>query len=320
MLEKNKHLHVHNLKWLFIWEMWMRKDIKRLSSFLVLLFVCICIYPFSSYAESQKIFFWRVQTKNSTVYLLGSIHLLKRDVYPLSRIIENSYDKSDFLAVEADIADIGNIDMTQVLNNAIYQGDDSIEKHISRDALAVVQKEAGRLGLPFELIKIQKPWLLALTMQSLELMKAGYDPEYGIDKYFLNKAQGKKKIFELESFDYQINLLSGFSDTEQELFLLYALKDLDVLTREVDKLIGAWKTGNVRVMETLATKSIVDESRFYPIYEKLIIARNRNMVSRIENYLQSRGTYFVVVGAAHLVGKNGIIQLLKNKGYSVEQL
>lgn len=298
----------------------MRKDMKRLSLLFVFLFVCLCVNPFSSYAQSQKNFLWRAQTKNSTIYLLGSIHLMKKDVYPLNRTIESSFDKSDFLAVEADIGDISRLDMTQLLNKAIYQGGDSLEKHISSDALTVVRKETERLGLPFELIKMQKPWLLALTMESLELMKAGYDPEYGIDKHFLNKAQGKQKVLELESFDYQINLLSGFSDTEQELFLLYALKDLDILTREVDKLVGAWKTGNIRAMETFVTKSVIDESRFYPIYEKLIIVRNRNMADRIENYLQSRGTYFVVVGAAHLTGSKGIIQLLRNKGYILEQL
>jgi uncharacterized protein YbaP (TraB family) len=309
LLEKNQHTqHVRKLHQL------------RIVISVFLFYFSMCIYPSSSYAQSQKNFLWRTQTKNSTIYLLGSIHLMKQDVYPLSRTIENAFDQSDFLAVEADIADISRIDMTQVLNKAIYQGGDSLEKHISNNALAVVRKETERLGLPFELIKMQKPWLLALTMESLELMKAGYDPEYGIDKHFLIKAQGKKKILEIESFDYQVNLLSGFSDTEQELFLLYALKDLDLLTREVDKLVGAWKTGNSHVMETFVTKSVVDESRFYPIYEKLIIVRNRNMADRIENYLQSRGTYFVVVGAAHLTGSRGIIQLLRNKGYIVEQM
>ncbi len=300
--------------------MHVRKLSRLLIVSLFLIFISICIYPFSSYSQSQKNFLWRLQAKNSTIYLLGSIHLLKQDVYPLSRTIESAFDASDFLAVEADIGDISRLNITQVLNKAIYQGGDSLEKHISSDAIAVVRKEAERLGLPFELIKMQKPWLLALTMESLELMKAGYDPEYGIDKHFLNKAQGKQKILELESFDYQINLLSGFSDTEQELFLLYALKDLDLLTREVDKLIVAWKTGNVRAMETFVTKAVVDENRFYPIYEKLIIVRNRNMADRIENYLQSGGTYFVVVGAAHLTGSRGIIQLLRNKGYIVEQM
>jgi uncharacterized protein YbaP (TraB family) len=151
-------------------------------------------------------------------------------------------------------------------------------------------------------------------------MKSGYDPEYGIDKYFLSKAAGKKKILELESLDYQIDLLSGLDDTEQELFLLYTLKDLKILVQEVDKLVDAWKSGAAESMESTITKSFTEDRKFYPIYEKLIYKRNRNMTLKIEDFLRTSGTYFVVVGAAHLLGDRGIIQLLKEKGFNVEQL
>jgi hypothetical protein len=241
-------------------------------------------------------------------------------VYPLNRAIEDAFEKSDFLAVEADVSDIGRIDMGGLLGKALYQENDALEDHVSRDTYGIVQKEVERLGLPVELVNKQKPWFLALTLPSMELMNAGYDPNFGIDKYFLTKAQGSKKILELESVNYQIDLLAGLPDNEQELLLLYEFKDLEALTREVDKLVGAWKSGNVRAMETFMTKPIADERKFYPIYEKLIIVRNRNMASKIENYLQSSGTYFVVIGAGHLISNKGIIQLLKDRGYSVEQL
>ena len=297
-----------------------KKVTKRFSSFCVFLVICIFICPSSVYCQSQKNFLWRLQSKGNTVYILGSIHLLRKDVYPLSATIENAFDKSDFLAVEANVDQVGQMDMMNLVDKAMYQGGDSIEKHVSVETYAFVRKETERIGLPVEIVRIQKPWLLGLTIESLEFMMAGYDPEYGIDKHFLTKAQGKKKILELESVDYQISLLSGFSDAEQEVFLLYVLKDLDTLTRDVDKLVEAWKSGNARAVEGLMTKSITDEKKFYPIYEKLIITRNRNMVSKIENYLQSKATYFVVVGAGHLTGTKGIIQLLKDRGYSVEQL
>ena len=284
--------------------------------FLTWFFICF----FTANAQSQKNFLWCAQTRSSTVYILGSIHLLKQDVYPLNRAIEDAFEKSDFLAVEADVSDIGRIDMGGLLGKALYQENDALEDHVSRDTYGIVQKEVERLGLPVELVNKQKPWFLALTLPSMELMNAVYDPNFGIDKYFLTKAQGSKKILELESVNYQIDLLAGLPDNEQELLLLYEFKDLEALTREVDKLVGAWKSGNVRAMETFMTKPIADERKFYPIYEKLIIVRNRNMASKIENYLQSSGTYFVVIGAGHLISNKGIIQLLKDRGYSVEQL
>jgi uncharacterized protein YbaP (TraB family) len=284
--------------------------------FLVVTFIHVTYT--SSYA--QKNFLWRVQSKRSTVYLLGSVHLLKKDVYPLSRTIESAFEKSDALAVEADINDISRLDIQKLMSSAFYSGDDTLEKHVSRDTFDAVKDQTERLGLPLEFVYNQKPWFLGLTLESLELMKSGYDPEYGIDKYFLSKAAGKKKILELESLDYQIDLLSGLDDTEQELFLLYTLKDLKILVQEVDKLVEAWKSGAAESMESTITKSFTEDRRFYPIYEKLIYKRNRNMTLKIEGFLRTSGTYFVVVGAAHLLGDRGIIQFLKEKGFTVEQL
>ncbi|HVN96952.1 MAG TPA: TraB/GumN family protein [Syntrophorhabdaceae bacterium] len=299
----------------------MKKEIsKRSGLFLSILLSLIFVSSPLAHAQGQKNFLWLIKGKGNPVYVLGSIHFLKKDAYPLSRTIENAFDKSDMLAVEANVDEVGQTDVLDLLDKAMYKNGDGIEKHLSADTYAFVRREANRVGLPAELINNQKPWFLGLTLESLELMKAGYDPDYGIDKHFLARAEGKKQIVELESLDYQINLLAGFPDTEQELFLLYALKDLEALNRDVDRLVEAWKAGNMRAMEGLMTKSITDERRFYPIYEKLIITRNRNMVTKIEDYLNSGRTYFVVVGAGHLIGSGGIIQLLKDKGYRVDQL
>ncbi len=292
-------------------------SVKRSVSVLCLILTFLSLSYSISYAE--KNFLWRVQSKKKTVYVLGSIHLLKKDVYPLSRTIEVAFEKSDVLAVEADVNDISRLDLQKLMESAFYLGNDSLEKHVSGKTFNVIREETERAGLPMELVYNQRPWFLALTLESLELMKSGYDPNYGIDKYFLSKAEGRKKISELESLDYQINLLAGLNDEEQELFLLYTLRELRILVQEVDKLVDAWKSGAVEKMESTITKSLAEDRRFYTIYDKLIYKRNRNMTQKIEGYLKTNGTYFVVVGAAHLLGDKGIIQLLKDRGYSVEQ-
>ena len=138
--------------------------------------------------------------------------------------------------------------------------------------------------------------------------------------YFLSKAKGKKRILELESFDYQIRLLSEFSENDQELFLLYTLKDLRLLGRELDRMIRAWTSGDIKSVESIMTKNMTEDGRLSSVYEKLIYERNRNMASRIEDLLKEKETCLVVVGAAHLVGSRGIIEILKEKGYLVEQL
>ena len=298
----------------------MRKLTARFLPFFLILFLLdASLYAHNAAAQNQKTFMWKVQSKTSTVYVLGSVHFMKKEVYPLNNKIEDAFEKSNILAVEANINDTAKLDLQKLLTSAFYPGNETLEKHVSKETYELVKKETGSMGMPLELINKQKPWFLAMTLESIELMKLGFNPQYGIDNHFLKKAAGKKKIMELESLDYQINLLSGFSDEEQELFLLHTLKDLKILKQEIDKLLQAWLTGDAKGIESIASR-VNGDRRIARIYEKLYYERNANMTSRIEEFLKTNESYFVVVGAGHLVGNKGIIEMLKRKGYPVEQI
>ena len=299
----------------------MRKNYWKLFViFSVAILLSSSIYIQNGDCQSQKNFLWRVQSKMNTVYVLGSLHFSKKEIYPLHQNIEKAFDQSEFLVVEANVNDIKKVDIQKLAESALYPANDTLEKHLSVETYEWVKKETSGLGLPIELINKQKPWFLSMTLVALESLKLGFDPNYGIDKYFLSKAEGKKKILELESLDYQIDLLSHFSDKEQELFLIYTLKDLNIMEQELDKLTQAWTTGDTKGMESILTRSVSEDKRLSPIFEKLIYERNRKMVSKIEDLLRTKETYFVIVGAGHLVGNRGIIEILKGKGYFVEQL
>jgi len=299
----------------------MNKRRLRLSRiFSVLIFLSLVVLVLEAHSQPQKSFIWKIQSKTSTVYVLGSLHFAKKEMYPLSQKIEKAFAQSDDLVVEANVNDIKKIDIQKMTESAFYPADDALEKHISPETFEWVKKETDGLGIPLELLNRQKPWFLAMSLVALESMKLGLDPNLGIDKYFLSKAEGKKKIMELESLDYQISLLSGFSDKDQELFLIYTLKDLGIMEQEVSQLIQAWTSGDTQAMESILTRSVSEDKRLSSIFEKLIFERNRRMASRIEDFLQTKGTYFVIVGAGHLVGSRGVIGLLGGKGYLVEQL
>lgn len=270
-------------------------------------------------AQEGKSFLWKVQSKTSTLYLLGSIHFLKQENYPLNPVIEKAFAQSSYLVVEADVSDPGKLKIETLLPKALYPDNDTLQNHVSAQTYELVQKETGKLGLPLELVARQKPWFLALTLEALELARLGFDPAHGIDSYFLSKAQGSKKILELESIDQQISLLSGLPDKDQELFLVYTLKDLNVLDEETASLVKAWSTGNANQLEAIMTKAIKEDRRLEPIFKRLLEDRNKGMVSTIEGYLKTKESYLVVVGAGHLVGDRGIVRLLKEKGYTVEQ-
>jgi len=298
----------------------MKETRRLLFVFSVLILVCLLASDQLAFSQSQRSFLWRVQSKTNTVYVLGSIHFFKKEAYPLHRKIESAFNQSEVLVVEANVNDIAKLDIEKLVESAMYLGPETLERHVSAETYELIKKETGRLGIPLELINRQKPWFLALVLESLELLKLGFDPNYGIDKYFLSRATGKKKIVELESLDYQIDLLSKFSDQEQELFLLYTVKDLRVLRQELDRLTQAWISGDAKGMESIMTRGFAEDRRMSYVYEKLILERNRSMASKIEEFLRNKEIYFAVVGAAHLVGNQGVIEILKGRGYLVEQL
>jgi len=293
------------------------KNSKLLAIFFILILLGTSALAQVTLSASQKSFLWKIQSKTNTVYVLGSLHFSKKEIYPLSEKIEKAFGQSEILVVEADINDIKKVDIQKLMERAFYPANDTLEKHVSPEIYERVVKETGGLGIPVELLNKQKPWFLAITLVALESLKLGFDPNLGIDKYFLSKAEGGKRILELESLDYQLNLLSGFSDKDQELFLLYTLKDLKILEQELGKLTQAWTSGDTKAMESILTRSVSEDRRLPFILEKLIYERNRKMVSKIEDYLKEKETYFVIVGAGHLVGDQGIIEILKGKGYLV---
>jgi uncharacterized protein YbaP (TraB family) len=299
------------------------KTPKLLAIFFSLIFLFLFIFVQDALSQSKKSFLWRVHSKTNTVYILGSIHFLKKEMYPLDEKIERAFEQSDILVVEANINDIKKEDIQKLIGRVFYQGDDLLEKHVSLETFELLKKELDSLDLSIETVNKQRPWFLALTLASLETLKLGFDPNYGIDKYFLSKAKEKKRILELESFDYQIHLFSHLSDKDQELLLLHALKDIHMFKQEkqeLDKLIEAWTSGDTKGVESTLTRSLSEDRRLVPIYEKLVYERDRKMVSKIEDFLQAKETYFVIVGAGHLVGSRGIIEILKEKGHFLEQL
>ncbi len=297
------------------------RNVARILTVLFLLFLFnVTVYSQDAICQNQKNFLWRVKSEENTVYVLGSLHMMKKVDYPLHKNIEDAFNQSDILAVEANINDITQIDIQTLMGRAFYPENETLKDHVSQETHEIIKKETERLGLPLILVDRQKPWFLALSLTSMELLTLGFYPSYGIDMHFISQASGKKKIVELESLDYQFNLLSNLSDDEQESLLLYTLKDLHILEQESQTLTNAWKSGDTKTVESIMTKSFSGDGEMFSVYEKLINERNRNMVLKIEEFLKEDETYFVIVGAGHLVGKKGIIGLLKERGYQVEQL
>ncbi len=301
----------------------------KFSLLVVLLGLCIplasaepIVWQDSSITNSSdKNFFWQAKGSNNTVYILGSLHLAKPEFYPLDEEIENVFKASDALVVEVDIGRIDQFQLQQkFFEKGLYYGSETIADHLSEETFELTKDKLASLGIDINYMIMYKPWFLAINLVTLELVKLGFDPNYGMDKYFMDKARGNKDILELESIDYQINLFDGFNDRQQELLLFSTLLDIDIIEQEMEKIISFWQSGNTEGLENILRKGLNEYPEILPIYKKLFYERNEEMTKKIETFFGQGKDYFVIVGAGHLVGKKGIIQLLKEKGYSINQL
>lgn len=266
----------------------------------------------------KRNFLWTVRSESAVVHLLGSVHMLTRDMYPLDEGIEEAFARSDVLVVETDVRDgAGEERKKRMLQGAVYPEGDTIENHLSNETRALWGRRFP--DLPLALFGRLRPWVLAMTVTVLEYQKLGLEYEHGIDLYFLDKAANRKRIREIEPPDFLIGMLNGFSDEYQDLFLRYTLLDLERTREQTDRIIRAWTHGDAAAMEELITGSVREHPELMPVFDALIYRRNATMAAKIEECLREKGEFFVVVGAGHLVGEKGIVELLKGKGFPGEQ-
>lgn len=275
--------------------------------------------PASRQQGEGKSFLWKVRSKTATVYLLGSVHVAKKDLYPLSPAIESAFDESDKLVLEInlDAASQGAAAL-KLLRTGSYGPGDSLEKHIDKELKEKLDTCLKKSGLPAGALSRFKPWLVAVQLTMLELQKEGFDAKNGIDHYFQGKAQGKKPILSLETADDQVQMFADFPEDLQEAMLRQTLDELPETGRTIEATFAAWKKGDTDALDELLLAPM--RTREYkPLFQKIFIDRNEKMAEKIEGLLKTDGTCFVVVGAGHLIGEKGIVDLLQKKNYTVEQ-
>jgi uncharacterized protein YbaP (TraB family) len=270
-------------------------------------------------AQAPRNFIWRISSPTGVMYLVGSVHLLTKDYYPLNPSLETAFNDSDLLVEEADLGELeAPASQFKLLTRGLLPGDQSLDKVLTPSTYELVTKRVEALGMPLEPLKRFKPWMLALTLVQLEWQKAGFDASLGLDRHFYDRAKVDGKAVQgLETVDFQLSLFDGMSAEEQDRMLAGSLEDLDAERANVVRLISAWKAGDVSTVERLMLDDLKDD----PImYKRLLVDRNRTWLPKLDALLARSGRAFVVVGAAHLVGPEGVLAMFRAKGYKVEQL
>ena len=270
-------------------------------------------------AAQAKSFAWKVTGKSGVVYLVGSVHLLSSDFYPLQPPLEAAYKDSDLLVEEVDMAELTDpTAQLALLGKAMLPSATPLDKVISAETYAMLSKRATALGLPLEPFKMLKPWMVALTLVQLEWQQAGFDPQLGLDKHFYDQAKADGKSTQgLETAEYQISRLDGLTMDQQERMLAESLKELDDEKANMKKLVDAWRAGDTATVEKIVLADLKAEPL---LYQRLLVERNHNWMPKIEALFARPKHALVVVGAAHLIGPDGLLAALKAKGYTIEQL
>ena len=264
-----------------------------------------------------KSFLWRVSSGDRTVALLGSIHFMKTDAYPLSPAVEAAFEDAGVVVFETDIDQMGKAAVSMLAAGTL-DGDLTLKDVVSDEVFQGVSRRLDDLGMGIGAFKKMKPWMAAMGLTSYELMRAGYLGSEGIDAYFSSRATADGKPQRgLESIEFQISLFADMTAEESAEFLQYTLTDLDTMIPLVDEIVVAWKRGDAARIEDLLVEGFSDHEA---LFDRLVTRRNLRWLPQIEELLQGDVDAMVVVGSLHLVGGQGLIELLRAKGYAVEQL
>ncbi|HVN72796.1 MAG TPA: TraB/GumN family protein [Desulfomonilia bacterium] len=268
--------------------------------------------------KASPVFMWSVQGPKAKAFLLGSLHVFRKASYPLDARIEKAYRACPRVVLEADQGGASADEIKQkMLRMGIYQNGMTLQKAVTPTTVAKLKEHLDADGLALERFSRFKPWLASIAIATEEYKRLGYKAEFSLDSHFTREALGdKKELIFLETAGQQLDLIANaFSGREEDL-LRQTLEELDVMEKSSDDIKQAWKTGDSARIESFAHRSLKD----YPeIKKKLFIDRNKAWAVRISMLLEQKGDLFIVLGAGHLLGKGGVLELLKAKGFAAVQ-
>lgn len=259
---------------------------------------------------------WKVQHKDATLFLAGTIHVLRqKDSIPKS--FNTAYQKSSHLLFETDMNALeGPLIEQFMMTQAVNTEGASLKKSLTPSTLKRLQTYCDAIPFPIDAMDHFKPGMIYMTLLGLELQKLGVN-QTGVDKFFHKKAlRDRKKTSPLESIEQHLAYLMALGDEDPEEFVSYFLDELKQLPTEIETLISAWHQGD---LDKLNSAFITPMRKQHPkLYQLLLVQRNQAWLPQIERWLKTSETEMVLVGAAHLAGPDGLIQKLQTAGYSVK--
>jgi len=283
--------------------------------------ILLAVFSCTAWADTagHPVTLWRAQGISNSVYLLGSIHLLREQDHPLPSVIDDAYEDSDILIMELDMDDLDGAATQQLFNQSGVLHDGTTLRDLMGDDLYQrAEIAAAASDIPIEMLAKSEPWLAAITVEMLSLYRIGFNPTLGVEMHMTSRAiEDGKPIEGLEAVEDQLAFLDGLSLQAQRDMLLQTLEESANMRESIDEMIDAWHHGDIAVLESGLLDSF---SGHEELSDVLVNNRNLRWVAQISELLDDRDDYLVIVGALHLVGEGGVPNLLAEKGVKILQL
>jgi hypothetical protein len=262
---------------------------------------------------------WEVRSAGSIAYLGGTCHVLRPSDYPLPAEFGRAYNAVQAVVFEADPGQMASSEVQQmIMSGAVYQDGRTLSEVLSPATYANLKNYCQRRGIPLEHLERFKPAILAVTLLTFELQKLGVDAG-GVDQYFHGKAVADgKSIDALETARQQVEFILDMGQGNEDAFMASCLEDMERLNEVFDHLITAWRAGDEATLEALTATEV--REKFPAVYKMLFTDRNRAWLPAIEAYMRTPQPELILVGAGHLVGEDGLLAMLRQRGYQVRKV
>lgn len=258
---------------------------------------------------------WVVRDADSTLYLFGTVHVLRPTTAWGSPRVDAAFDSADQIWFEISNPD----DQASVIPLIQQHGlspDRQLSHLITTGQLNLLDSAARSIGSNAVQMDVFRPWLAALTLSVAPLTRAGYDPQSGVELTLKARADAAgKPVRGFETIDKQVRILAGMPESEQLAFLGSTLDSYEEATVELDRMVEAWAAGDVAALEAIAVDEMQSESP--GLHRALLVQRNTDWADQIQALMEGSGTIFIAVGAAHLAGDDSVQEILEDRGVTV---
>ena len=258
---------------------------------------------------------WQVSDEDTTIYLFGTVHALPKDKNWFDGRIERAFSASDELVTEVDITDLASSTQALQAQGLLPEGQ-SLRAMMMPEDREEYEMALVSLGIPVETLDRYEPWLAAMTLALLPLLRSGYDTQSGVEMALGQRAGEAKKRGALETIDEQIALFDGMPTEAQLAFLDQTVEQIPKATVSLDAMVAEWMEGDAIELARLMNSELTDPV----LRDRLLIQRNASWADWIKQRLEQPGTVFIAVGAGHLAGEGSVQDQLRERRVRVKRI